>query len=175
MENDFIEYLHNYAVWTAARAAQRGFTTTKNINDAINTTNLRNLVNKDTIVSANAFDEFHKETCTKIIFHLKKVLQESKGLVDKVTYGRAAKIVNIYLKTAVVIKDLGQSQLSKIVHPPIDSILLKKIGKEVSTFPFSKRKWTQMTEVEYFEVINEIRKIETKSLWKIEKYWSPIV
>jgi len=171
MKNDFIEYLHNYAVWTAARAAQRGFTTTKNINAAINKTYLKKLVTNYHISTPQEFDSFHKENCYTIIDYLNAKLKNTPKITKKITYGRIAKIVNVYLKTAIVIKDEGKSKLAKIVHPPIDRILLKAIPD----FKYSKRKWTQMAEREYFEVINEIRKIERDSLWKIEKYWSPIV
>lgn len=171
MESSFIEYLHNFAVWTAARAAQRGFTTTKNINEAINQTGLKKLVLNYQINTPTEFDVFHKKNCHHIIKHLKKSLVNNPKVIKKITYGRAAKIVNIYLKTAIIIKDEGKSTLAKIIHPPIDSILLKAIPN----FQYSKRKWTQMTEEEYFEVIDEIRKVELDGIWKIEKYWSPII
>jgi hypothetical protein len=39
----FTTHLRNYAVWTASRAAQRGFTKTEDIAAAINETELRKL------------------------------------------------------------------------------------------------------------------------------------
>ena len=46
MSYTFIDHLHNYSVWTAARAVQRGYTTTKNISAAIDKTELSKLAEK---------------------------------------------------------------------------------------------------------------------------------
>ncbi len=172
MDKDFLKYLHNYAVWTAARAAQRGFTTTKNISAAISETKLCKIENEP-INKEKDFDDFHKKSCNEIIAYLSGI-RNKKGDFLEVSYGRAAKIINVYLKTAVVIKREGKSKLAKLIHPPIDSILLKILNEKYGNdFNFSGIKWTKLTEKKYFEIIDQIRKVEPDSLWKIEIDWSP--
>lgn len=168
----YFNHLHNYAIWTAARAAQRGFTTTKNIQAAINSTYLEKLLEGEISISdKEEFDRFHVTCCKQIMDKLKNLLRDNSY---KVTYGRAAKIVNIYIKTAIVIPN-PESNLSFIVHPPIDRILLSNLIK-FKSFQFDTISWTQFTENDYFDVIRKQRERgygEAIAFWKIEAYWSP--
>jgi len=169
----FNQHLHNYAVWTAARAAQRGFTTTENIKNAIEKTDLRNLAEGKIpqVTTEESYDEFHIKTCEKLIATFKR-MNLKDDILQKATFGRAAKIVAIYLKTAVVIRDKGQSQLSKIIHPPIDRILLTKLNKKHKQIKIEN--WTQLSKDEYYELWNEIKAlpIYEHGFWEIEDYWS---
>jgi len=67
MAYTFIDHLHNYAIWTAARASQRGFTTTNNIRAAIEMTGLKDFSIKKRKVSSKDFDIFHRKTARIII------------------------------------------------------------------------------------------------------------
>jgi hypothetical protein len=168
----FTEHLHNYAVWTAARAAQRGFTTTQNIKQAIEETQLQELAEgKLNINTIEAYDEFHKKTCNKLIEAFQK-MELKKDIKAKATFGRAAKIVAIYLKTAVVIRDSGKSQLSKIIHPPIDRILLTKLNKNHKQIKVEN--WTQLSKDEYDTLWEEIKAlpIHKNGYWEIEVFWN---
>lgn len=167
----FADHLHNYAVWTAARAVQRNFTNTKNIKTAIEATDLRNLIDNKKIFTIEDFDNFHRKTANKIISELKSL---DKKLPNKATYGRAAKIIAIYIKTTIVIRDSGLSDLAKIAHPPIDRILLSNAGKDYPNFGLNKINWTQLNENKYFELIDKLRTIDLDFFWKLERYWSPL-
>ncbi|MBK6447178.1 MAG: hypothetical protein IPF81_18330 [Bacteroidetes bacterium] len=46
----FAEHVHRFAVWTAARAVQRNFTTTENIRKAIEQTELQNLFYRKVLI-----------------------------------------------------------------------------------------------------------------------------
>lgn len=167
MEYSFSDHLHNYAVWTAARSVQRGYTNTKNIKAAIEKTELQKIANNGGIKTSKEFDEFHRKTANILI-------KELTGLGVPTTYGRAAKIIAVYLKTSVVIRDKGESQLSKIVHPPIDNILLTNLAKINTGIVLRNIKWSKLSEFEYFELIAKLRSLNMNSFWKIEKYWTPI-
>jgi hypothetical protein len=160
---DFTEHLHRYAVWTAARAAQRGFTTTKNIKQAIDATSLKELIHKPEIAVGD-FDGYHRECAKALISAFKKMKVDA-------TYGRAAKIIAIYIKTAVILPNKGKSELSKIAHPPIDRILLKNVLPKGDKIP----NWTELDQKEYFELLKKIRaKIKAEEMdanWKLEVYW----
>lgn len=173
LESDYSyhKHLHNYAVWTAARAAQRGFTTTKNIKFAIESTEIRPLLegNKE-ILDSEAFDEFHTKCCKKIIAEFNGFENIDKS---KVTFGRAAKIVNIYIKTAIVIPT-PNSPLSHIAHPPIDRILLMGL-QEGLKMKFDNISWTGFNQEAYSKIIAQCRELgygTTLPFWSIEKYWN---
>ncbi len=116
----------------------------------------------------------------KIIKEAKKH-KSNKGEKIQFSHGVAAKLINVYLKVALVTvsntdKDIG------LLHPPIDSLLLKGLkeddkGKGQSRFEFWKKKykrgWTKFTSNEYQTVIEKIReKLDSeKRLWKIEELW----
>jgi len=167
MNYTFTDHLHNYAVWTAARASQRGFTTTENIKSAIEKTGLKRLINKKGQTSIEDFDNFHRQTGKTIIRHMK-----SKGI--DTTFGRAAKIIAVYLKTAIVVRDSGKSALAKIAHPPIDNILLTSLHKTYKDLDLSVVKWTQLTEKEYFDLIDKLRTLDFDNFWELEKHWTPV-
>jgi len=171
MTYTFNEHLHNYAVWAAARAVARNFTNTANVKSAIEETGLRRLLDNNEMFSIASFDQFHCETARKIIVHLKYI---DNGLEEKATYGRAAKIIAIYIKTAIVVRDLGVSNLARIAHPPIDRILLTNANKEHKKLELIRYNWTQLSEDEYFELIEKLRSIKFESFWEVERYWSPI-
>jgi hypothetical protein len=171
---DITEHIHRFAVWTAARAAQRGFTTTENIVKAINKTELSNLIN-DTKSAIYDFDNFHRNCAEQLI----KSLQENydkNGAPLLVSYGRVSKIIAIYIKTAVVLPNKGSCDLSKIAHPPIDRILLSKLSK-LKNADFEFQNWTTLDENTYFDIIKKIRNFSKiqglEGLWKIENYWRP--
>ena len=159
MNYTFTEHLHNYAVWTAARAVSRNFTDTKTIKIAIEKTGLKGLIDSKEVFTVDSFDCFHRESANSIINYLKSVDQK---LIDKATYGRAAKIIAIYIKTISVVRDSGISNLSKIAHPPIDRILLTNAGKVYKDLGLNKINWTQLTENKYFELIKKFRTTDTK-------------
>ncbi len=93
----FNEHKHCYAVWTAARA-QRAFAKNEEIAKAICTTSLRSFLEEDVCISHQHFDAKHVEWCEAIIHFFGD---------DKCKYGRAAKIVAIYLKTALILPAQG--------------------------------------------------------------------
>ena len=171
MTYTFNEHLHNYAVWAAARAVARNFTNTANVKSAIEETKLRRLLDNNEMFSIASFDQFHRETARRIIAHFKYI---DKGLEEKATYGRAAKIIAIYIKTAIVVRDLGVSNLARIAHPPIDRILLTNANKKHEKLGLNRYNWTQLLEDEYFELVEKLRTIKFESFWEVERYWSPI-
>ncbi len=167
MKYKFSEHLHNYSVWTAARASQRGWKNAKTplIKEAIDNSDLKILHTLKEINSPEKFDNFHRVTATKII--------NSLSLRDiKASYGRAAKIIAIYLKTSIIISELGEGLFSEIIHPPIDDILLKNLNKANKTLGLRGVKWTKLTEKDYFEIIKKLRTLEFENFWELEKYWT---
>ncbi|EOZ96171.1 hypothetical protein A33Q_2764 [Indibacter alkaliphilus LW1] len=162
----FDDHLHNFAVWTAARASQRNFTTLVNIKVAIEKTELRDFVNgfPKSLTQSN-FDLFHRATALKLISELKELTDK------KVTYGRVAKIISIYLKTSVIIPLKGEGQVCELIHPPIDSILLKTIYKETKDSFYKDVKWTELDFDNYWKLVSHLRSKFGFFNWKLESHW----
>jgi hypothetical protein len=170
---DAAEHIHRYAIWTAARSAQRGFTTTKIIGNAIKAVNLKKeiieLINKKEI-AVDEFDKWHEEMCEKIESELKNSLKNNLPKKE-VSFGRAAKIVNIYLKTSLVISQCSSDNpLVALIHPPIDRILLSNLIDKKRLPEEMMGNWTTMGKEKYLLIIKELRK-KFPILWKAEEYW----
>ena len=162
------QHRHNFAVWAGARAAQRGFTTTEKLKGALESTSIKNFVDRP--YGEHAFNKHHRQWCTSICGRLSSV-----G-VENPTYGRAAKLVAVYLKSMVVLPDL-ESEKASYVHPPIDRVLLQNITKdpEVSTErsrTLRSVSWTTLSEAAYFDLISILREINgDRPFWKLEEHW----
>lgn len=159
-EYSFAEHVHNFAVWTSARAVQRGFkgASTDIISNAIGTSSLRSLLNgKVEINSSKQSDSFHKRIANQLIRFF-----ENNGI--ECSYGRAAKIMALYIKTAIVLPEKGKGGISEFAHPPIDRILLQNLG-------YKSTNWTVLDETEYFDLIGELRTRVEGPFWQLEEYW----
>ena len=72
------------------------------------------------------------------------------------SFGRAAKLVAIYLKTMVICDTNHDPETASIIYPPIDGILLKNLSK-IKSLPetFEKKElqvaWTRMNEEQYYK------------------------
>src|SRR5437660_689092 len=99
MEYDLAEHRHRFAVWAAARAAQRGFTTVSNLRAAVEDCGVREFLRTcdPESIDAEAFEQHHRAWCGKIISRL------SDAGVKNPTYGRAAKLIGVYLKSMVIL------------------------------------------------------------------------
>ena len=165
------EHIHRFAVWTAARAVQRGFTTTANISYVINNSSLMDFT-KIAINSSAEYDVFHKK-CANEIIKLFKDCKNKRGESVVATYGQAAKIISIYLKTVIIITSSCEDSICNYIHPPIDNILLKAISKEVKVKQFNTIKWTQLNMAEYWDLVSNLKKSVKEFNWRIEEFWKP--
>jgi hypothetical protein len=118
----------------------------------------------------DAFDGRHRTWCNGICDHLASI-----G-VEGATYGRAAKLVAVYLKSMVVLPDL-QSDVTGYIHPPVDRIMLQNIAQDPDVNREASQilrnaSWTQFDEEEYFDIISILKKINgDRPFWKVEEYW----
>ena len=164
---DFNEHKHRYAVWTAARAVQRSFTSTDNINDAIKQTSLRKFAERSEAITQDMFDEMQADWCAVLI-------AKFNGMKVPCTYGRASKIIAIYLKTSIILTEKGDGLNCDVIHPPIDRILLKALSKDVKGLQgVSKKGWTQYERKDYQELFQLLRNHNLPFNWRLEQYWKP--
>jgi hypothetical protein len=99
-----------------------------------------------------------------------------KNKVRGASYGRAAKLLAVYLKSMIIVQD-NSSGLSDVAHPPIDRIILQNISKDKNINHPHKQdwkytNWTQLDEPSYKQLIADFRQVlEGKPFWYIDKYW----
>ncbi len=163
---DMAEHRHRFSIWAAARAAQRGCRgcDTDTLRHALENSGIREFLKTANFHGLNEerFDKLHRQWCTSITNFLKA------KRVD-VRFGRAAKLVGVYLKSfAVLGGGDGAAPLARLAHPPIDRSLLE-LPKEKSKW--RKAAWTKLTESQYYELISDLRKLLEKDepFWKLEK------
>src|SRR5690606_13458592 len=104
--------------------------------------------------------------------------KKSPSNAPVMSYGRAAKMIAVHIKTSEIINN-PKSSLAKYAHPPIDSKLMKTIKasckEECKAYQYTA--WTQFDEKSYFQTIKLLRQIQEKEklsyFWMIEKYWKP--
>lgn len=131
---ELFEHKHKFSVWAAARAAQRGFTNVDNLREALENCGVIEFIKDPASFEINE-DEFrncHTVWCNQIIDYLTR-----KGVKNS-TFGRAAKLIAVYLKSMFIVGGAAQCNLAKIAHPPIDRILLQNISEEFRIVYFEK-------------------------------------
>lgn len=174
---NYFTHKHNFAVWAAARAAQRGWKggTVDKLQGALEHSGVVEFLRRPTSLntSQKRFDRRHAQWCRSIIEYL-----SSEGVRDA-TFGRAAKLIAVYLKVMVIIGLGAESKLSKVVHPPIDAILLKNLAgaakvRSLHGKEWHNIKWTKLTETEYCSLIAQLREHleEGEPMWHLERYWT---
>ena len=176
MAYDLFQHRHNFAAWAAARATQRGFTSTENLIDALSGCGVVAFLRNPTCANTDydKFETLHRQWCSAVCQSLQK-----RGIAH-VTYGRAAKLVAVYLKSTVVLGLAPASPLAAVAHPPIDRILLQKLSRAGAIHSphrqsWSKVNWTELEPEEYYELVGQLRASlqPEQPFWMLEEYWSP--
>jgi hypothetical protein len=124
-------------------------------------------------IDERRFRELHRQWCRAAIESLTQ-----QGVADA-TFGRAAKLVAVYLKVMVVLSPAGDCDLARVAHPPIDRTELQKVAAEAGVDSRHKRSWktvnwTQLTEEGYYSLIDQLRARIPSSdpFWTLEQYWN---
>lgn len=174
---DHFQHRHNFAVWAAARAAQRKWksATVPRLRFALEASGIVEFLRRPQASNTDkvAFDRLHPRWCNAIMEHL------GQQGVCNATYGRAAKLVAIYLKAMVVVGPEANSRLAHVAHPPVDRILLQNASRATDIRvphkrEWSRQKWTELDEDVYFRLIDQLREClsDDEPMWHLEKYWT---
>jgi hypothetical protein len=171
---DLDQHRHRFALWAAARATQRGLCNVSTLCQALEHCGVVVFLRSvdPEAVTASEFDKRHREWCRSVVRFLRR-----RG-VTAATFGRAAKLTAMYLKTMVVLDPTSKTTLARVVHPPIDSILLSAISSSAEitcghAHTWGTTKWTQLNEASYYKLINELRCCVTANdpFWTLERFW----
>lgn len=168
------EHRHRFAVWAAARAAQRGFADVNTLRKALERCGVVEFVETANFddVDDKRFDTLHRQWCSAIVDSL------VKAGVAHVTYGRATKLIGMYLKSMVVLGPGSGTALARTVHPPVDGILLRKLAASLMNSEYSREwarvRWTKLTHKQYYELIGQLREAlgPDEPFWKLERFWT---
>jgi hypothetical protein len=172
---DLYRHRHNFSVWAAARAAQRRLTTVDNLRAALEHSDVVRFIRDHggDEINADAFAAKHRIWCDSIVEYL------TRAGVQNVKFGRAAKLVAVYIKSMVVIGPLAGSSLARVAHPPIDRILLQNLSRiQISDASvrtkFRTTNWTDLDCHQYYALIEMIRKSfpDLGEFWRLEEHWT---
>jgi hypothetical protein len=172
MKYTHFQHRHNFAAWCAARAVQRGFAKTQVLKGALEESGVVDFIKtaEDEVITQDVFEKLHGQWCDAI---LKNWIEVG---VKGATYGRAAKLLAVYIKSMIVVRN-DASRLSEIAHPPIDRILLKNISRDITiSHPnrahWGEINWTQLTKPAYSRLVSDFKEVlQGRPFWTIEKYW----
>ena len=116
---------HEFARWSTRAATQSQGTNERfpskqtDINRYLDTVDFGPLFDRTLgPIEKGEFTEWHREQV--------KILQ---SFHKNISFGWAAKMVAIYLKTTCYLSGFGRDGLVSIIHPPFDNILMKKIAE----------------------------------------------
>ena len=159
----------DYARWTVLSALRSGspVKSRKEVYGLLDKVDFAKVLRGKSPTSTDEFNAWHRAEVQKL-----HKLRRALGA------GWAAKMINIYLKTAVYVGDLGRPGLRKAIHPPIDSRLLGRLRKCFPDLFKEKKKVHRIKEIrEYFtykEIIEKCRLIAEEmhcSLIEVDQFW----
>ena len=103
----------DYARWTALSALKAGspIKSRKDVYPLLDTVEFAAVLGSSREISALEFDAWHERE-TKALCDRERRLQNQIGW--------SAKLINVYLKTAAYVGELGREGLRDVLHPPID-------------------------------------------------------
>jgi hypothetical protein len=169
-----LTHAHRFAVWTAARAVARNFTSTAEVSRAIDATTMPELVSvvSEWPATADEVDAYHRLWAGAMLKAF------AANGVSGASYGRAAKVIAIYLKTTVVLGPQAGHPFAGLLHPPIDSVVLTGLKGHPA---YQEHRtlwnvpWTKLEESDYFRLIDSLRSegLDKPAFWHVERFWKP--
>ncbi|MCY1413751.1 hypothetical protein D9M71_291880 [compost metagenome] len=149
----------------------------------------------DDLPAAGDMDRFIDE-------RIKAVIRVSEGMPPHVhwktkklvalecSYGRAQKLVNMFLKSKLFCAGFDQNERVAALHPPLDDVLLTAIDLNQADYPPETREefetawaaarklgtaWTKFNQPTYEAYIKAIRLFMAGSpLWQVEYLWNAV-
>lgn len=176
-------HIHRFSVWAASRAVMSGIRK-KGMHFNLQTGKMlieiseiaEFVLSKKSLPDPNQFDEEHRKWRNIII---------SASNIENFGDGLAAKLINCYLKSALINPYTIDDPKIKALHPPIDRILLENLIVDPS-LEFRKKcgignqipAWSKLDSYKYENIIESIKQVvgynidkPSRGLWEIEKWW----
>ncbi len=131
----------DYAKWTVLSALRSGspVKSRQDVYSLLDEVDFAYLLDPNTEIYANQFNAWHKKENHKLC-----------NRESRLQIGWSAKMINVYLKTASYIGGLGHKNTINVLHPPIDTYLVKGIKKHF------KKDQQILQKMRYFKTIKGI-------------------
>lgn len=178
--------IENYSIWTAYSAARvgcpfRGKALGEEFKRIVIDSGRLEILSGKEPISNEEFSDWHE----KMVLDL-SAMKKAKG--KKIGVGWAAKILNVFLKTYAYVGDQGRPNIRMFLHPPLDTILIKRImdhenlktdSKENIALRKTIRKAIPISSLKsyktYLAVIKALRRfaeiIGKKTVFELEDFW----
>lgn len=200
------EHRHRFAVWAAARAYSRGGSgggyTLETARLVLEAAGVRDIRSVEDLPEPDQIDQFNDGLIHRVMAAApptytadEKDVESGTSEKKKVerefvcTYGRAQKLVNIYLKSKLICGSTCHDDIRLArLHPPLDRELLKALGRLARAKPAAplhhsfKRlwdvapakgdSWTDFDKATYDAYVAAIKALQGgRPLWAVEEYW----
>ena len=166
---------HRFSAWAASRAAsvkncRFNVETGKEIIEACH---LQNFVdNPNALPEPQQLDTQHRQWRESIV-------KAGQKFELNISHGIAAKLINMYFKSALVCGGYHEDIRVKALHPPIDSLILDSLiennvgGYKKEWRKFAKIRWSKLNCQEYEELIFKLRSCFgiNNGFWQVESHW----
>ena len=191
---DIIEHRHRLAVWGAGRAYSRqgpGHTIAV-ARQLIENSKLSDINSPDDLPAADQMDAFIHERIHQVMaasLPIRYTNKDKQVVPLQCTYGRAQKLVNMYLKLKIVCAGFETHEKVHALHPPLDKVLLDalfaskkvdcpddlaKFQTALETAKQMGKAWTVFDRQTYDAYIAAIKVFQGKQpLWAAERLWNP--
>ena len=169
------EHVHRFSAWAASRAASTktcrfSVPQGKRIIEAVG---LREYISDpDKLPSPLDMGEAHRNW-RNLAIHAANA-RDLTGF----THGIAAKLINCYMKSALVCAGQHNHPRVAALHPPIDSLLLEALwssnagGLRARWAVARAVRWSKFGATDYESVIDAIKQLmRTEPLWHVEEWW----
>lgn len=175
---DIHQHKHSYAVWTASRAWNRRLKG--------GTLDLaRRLIKVAGLEEVREPDDIGADVDAWLLEKMRTIVTfADNNKISGINYGRAQKLVNIYLKTKLICGGSEAHPKVCLLHPPLDGELFKGLRQvfaeqkrsdaAVAFYEAQRacRSWTNFELPDYLAHINAIKLyMGSKPLWMVEEHW----
>lgn len=192
------DHAHRFAVWAAGRAYSRsggdgGGYSVQYAQRMLEAAGMRDINTPEDLPSKEKIDAFIHGRIEAVraarpatyVHH-----QTREDVAFRCTYGRAQKLVNVYLKSKLVCGGYHDDERVARLHPPIDRKLLtglnafsEKVAGQDEYAEFRKNlldaqalggAWVIFTQATYDAYIIAVKALQMdKPLWAVEEHWLP--
>ena len=174
--------VHEFAKWAVRPAVagskrgknrrNKGISSRKDVNAALGTIDFHPLF--DMRCGPINQDEFSKWLLIEVL----KLLKSEPRL----EFGWALKMIAIYLKTTCYLAGFGRDNLGRVIHPPVDNVLIKNLREEFGASPEiiqglrSFKSIGSISIEDYDDIIGACELVAQRegcTLFEVEQYFRP--
>jgi hypothetical protein len=161
---------HRFALWAAYRASQAGSAqaTGPALIAALESCGIVQFLQKPSNhnLTEKQYDSYFDTFASAALTHLQT------HAAREVSYGVAAKLVAVYIKSAFVLAGKSRTNAARHFPPAIDSKLLEALDRAHGIALAKSYRWQKLSRTQYWVLLRELRVLAAgRALWRLEKDW----